>query len=296
MASKTLMKTKSALIILVIVTLSACGAPWIPAPSPAPKPNSDDGSKSVISIRFKGPKMTEFRTIDKEYKKIAAYFDINNATSIALGIVSDKNISNEEIIWDGEVTGTGLDKVCTITSAGTKSVSAKYKNSEMQIEILVNDTLSGINQETYIVLHPADTYIAVLFSLVNPDITQIVPFAWANETFPGKQHNTKADAARHCCWSMLLARYVNAEYAGGLTYAHEVSSPGPATETGMDLYNNSTGVAKVNHQHGSGNECCYNTVKNLITDDQGNGYLLYLDSSYNETDSEEKAMLQFTNK
>ena len=58
---------------------------------------------------------------------------------------------------------------------------------------------------------------------------------------PGRRHNDAADAFRHAYWSYTMARTFGPAEAQLFSNAHEISSPNPAGERYMDLYNNQVG-------------------------------------------------------
>ncbi len=149
-----------------------------------------------------------------------------------------------------------------------------------------------MDETVYMLLNPDYSAVALAQNLIGPNSWTLEPYIWAESTYPGSQHNTIADAARHSYWTCLLTRYTTAEYALGLTTAHEVSAPGPCTETVMDLHNNLVGISLEGHTHDSNNTCCRNAVSSAVS----MGILWYLDSSYGVANINEDALLQPTNK
>ena len=77
-----------------------------------------------------------------------------------------------------------------------------------------------------------------------------------------------------------------------MTTAHEVSYPGPHTETVMDLINNAAGVEAEDYcEHWPATyDCCRETIQDLVSA----GNLCYLDSSHGSPNTDEDALLQPT--
>ena len=74
--------------------------------------------------------------------------------------------------------------------------------------------------------------------------------------------------------------------------SHEVSAPGSANETVMDLHNNERGTQIANHVHSPVDDdfqCCRDAVQNAVN----NGTLWYMDEPAN---TGQRALLQPTNK
>lgn len=178
-----------------------------------------------------------------------------------------------------------------------ESVTVTYGGTTKSALVAIMDQPSGMGEAAYALAHLPYTIIAIANNLAPstypPDITTLEPFIWASSAYPGNQHNTIADAARHAYWTCLLTRYTVAGYAEGLTTQHEASNPGPSTETVMDLHNNLMGISiEVDHTHTSGLGCCRSAVQSAVSA----GILWYLDSSYGAVNTAEDALLQPTNK
>ena len=165
-------------------------------------------------------------------------------------------------------------------------------NKSASVEVI--DHPGGDDEIAYGTGHAAQTAIALAYNLVGSNPLTLEPLMWASTNYPTMaQHNDIADAARHAYWSCLLARYCGADYAEGITTAHEVSHSGPSTETVMDLHNNAIGIAICSsHTHGSGNFCCQAAVVAAALA----GQLWYLDGSYGPDDTAEGTLLQPTNR
>lgn len=268
---------------------------------------SDYKKINIKNIIFKNEKMSIFKTIDESYKFIGVF----KGTPITFSVLTEtpgEEIPNGTIVWSGYTSGYTSEIYIVFTKVGINKINV-MDNSGNFITVLINviEKPSGIGEEEYAITHPLETSKAVFHNLLpnkfipNWSIRTLEPYIWANATFPGSQHNTKADAARHAYWTCLLYRYTSEVnplggavlYAVELTYQHEVTGNGPCTETIMDLHNNSYGViiAK-NHVHGSDNTCCQQAVLEALN----NGRLWYLDDSYGDTaNTKEDALLQPTN-
>lgn len=60
--------------------------------------------------------------------------------------------------------------------------------------------------------------------------------------FPGGQHNTPADAFRHCYWSALVTSRIGESKAREFTTWHEAKPNNPFCEWRMDIANNAVGI------------------------------------------------------
>jgi hypothetical protein len=155
--------------------------------------------------------------------------------------------------------------------------------------VRVIDRPSGIGENAYALLHPIDTARALSNNLIGTTVATLEPFVWARAQYPGSQLNTRADAARHTYWNCALAVLINPGYAEGVTYQHEVSSPGPATETIMDLNNNAAG-------RGIAAADLAGCRAGVIAVISAGSPTIYLDGSYGSTNTREDALLQPTNR
>jgi hypothetical protein len=248
---------------------------------------------SVDSIKFQKPTMgSSWKTVDEVYKHLGVYtgqsatFGVNHTPS---GIT----IPDGFLTWGGLTSGDTPEVSVTFSTPNfLEAVTVTCGSTTKSALVAVRDQPSGMGRTAYAALHAVYTAIALANDLIGTNVKTLEPFIWANAAYPGVQHNTVADAARHAYWSCLLTRYTVAGYAEGLTTAHEVSSPGPSTETVMDLHNNLMGIAIEGHAHTSGLGCCRTAVRNAVS----TGTLWYLDSSYGAVNTAEDALLQPTNK
>ena len=246
---------------------------------------------TIESIKFQSSKMSpEWKTVDEWYKFLGVFtndvvkFVVNTDPSGVL-------VSDGDLTWGGSASGSTREVTVTFNTEGTQTVNV-YSGSgtPISVNIEVKDQPSGPDEIEYCADHVSETAIAYSHNLVGTPST-LEPWIWAQNTFPGEQRNTKADAARHAYWACLLTRYCGSDYALGLTTAHEVSSPGPHTETVMDLHNNSEGAGCI-HYHFATLDCCRDEIVGLVNA----GSLWYLDEHYGEADSDEDALLQPTNR
>jgi hypothetical protein len=215
---------------------------------------------------------------------------------------SNITLPNGFITWGGVTSGTAQEVDVAFSTVGNFGVQATIGNKILNAIVEVKDVPSGLGEVEYALLHQVYSAIAYSQNLITqnyffPDdssTSTLEPFIWAASAYPGGQHNTIADAARHSYWNCLLARYTNAGYALGLTTAHEKSGAGAHTETVMDLNNNLIGISEEgSHTHTTGSlDCCRQVIQAAIS----RGTLWYLDRSHGVENSDEDAMLQPTNK
>ncbi len=248
----------------------------------------------VDNIRFqKSTMVPNWKTVDQVYKHLGVFtgqsatFGVNTTPS---GITLPDGL----LTWGGLASGTAPEANVTFSTPNfLEVVSVTCGGKTKTALVAIRDQPSGIGETAYAALHAVYTAIAMANNLIGTDATTLEPFIWANSTYPGIQHNTVADAARHAYWMCLLTRYTVAGYAEGLSTQHEVSSPGPSTETVMDLHNNLIGISIAGgHTHTSGLACCRSAVQGAVSE----GDLWYLDSSYGAVNTAEDALLQPTNK
>ena len=235
---------------------------------------------------------SRWKTVDKVYKHLGVY----TGQSTTFGVnhtPSSVTIPNGFLTWGGLTSGDTPEVSVTFRAANLlEAVTVKCGSTTRLALVAVRDLPSGMGETEYAALHAVYTAIALSNDLIGTDVSTLEPFIWANAAYPGVQHNTVADAARHAYWACLLTRYTVAGYAEGLTTAHEVSRPGPSTETVMDLHNNLMGIAIEGRTHTSGSGCCRTAVQSAVSE----GLLWYLDSSYGAENTAEDALLQPTNK
>ncbi|MGK5090691.1 hypothetical protein WDW89_01595 [Deltaproteobacteria bacterium TL4] len=228
-----------------------------------------------------------WKVIDQYYKSLGVY----TGSTVKLALSQTPSIPGSLIKWSGEASGqTGYQVSVTFNSPGDTTVSVDVQGTNTQVLVRVKDRPSGLGEAEFAFANPQKTYTANQHNIANVLASQ-EPEIWASQVYPGQQHNTKVDAAKHTYWSCLLTQYIDAFYSEGLTNAHEVSSPGPGTETVMDYYNNTIGRSLVSPT-ATDNTFCRNAVQSAVS----NGTTLYLDSSYGAENKKEDALLQPTNK
>jgi hypothetical protein len=179
--------------------------------------------------------------------------------------------------------------------ANTVSVVVTVAGVQRSATVRVIDKPSGIGENAYALLHPIDTARALSNNLIGTTVATLEPFVWARAQYPGSQLNTRADAARHTYWNCALAVLINPGYAEGVTYQHEVSSPGPATETIMDLNNNAAGRG-VGAGLSGASATLVGCRAGVIAVISAGSPTIYLDGSYGSTNTREDALLQPTNR
>jgi hypothetical protein len=249
---------------------------------------------SLTYIDFKNSLMTSFKRVDQYYKSVGSY----SGKTIRFSFETDPpgaTIPSSQIAWGGQASGSAQQVDVTFSSAGTFTVSVTVSGVSQSASVRVIDQPSGIGQDAYAALHPIDTATALYYNLIGTTTTSLEPFIWANAQYPGLQQNTIADAARHTYWNCTLAVYTNPGYAEGITYNHEVSSPGPATETIMDLNNNAAGRA-VAAGLSAANQNLAGCRAAVISAISSGSATIYLDGSYGTTNTREDALLKPTNR
>jgi Glucodextranase, domain B len=250
----------------------------------------------IRNITFQSPAMSGPKPIDQPYKFMGV--ETGDTTKFSFEVqppgtqIPEKNIS-----WTGVANGSTQIIPANFSSAGQPSQNLTVLGVKRQASIRVMDKPSGDGETAYVLKHPIDSATAAFHNLIGSDGATLEPSIWAANNFPSVSlHNGKGDAARHTYWNCLLTIYTNAGYAQGVTTAHEVSSPGPSTETVMDLSNNATGRSLGSGLLGGAqapdNTSCQNAVLNALNA----GTTIYLDSSYGSADTTEQALLQPTNK
>jgi hypothetical protein len=252
----------------------------------------------VDTIKFqKSTMVPNWKTVDQVYKHLGVFTD----QSAKFGVNTTPSritLPNGLLTWGGLTSGATPEVSAIFTASNfLQAVTITCAGTTKSALVAIRDQPSGLGEEAYALLHLAYTMIAIANNLAPitypPDLTTLEPYIWASSTYPGNQRNTIADAARHAYWTCLLTRYTVAGYAEGLTTQHEVSRPGPSTETVMDLHNNLMGISiEDGHTHTPGLGCCRSAVQNAVL----TGALWYLDSSYGVANTKEDALLQPTNK
>jgi len=254
----------------------------------------------IAAIGFQKEAMGKaWRAVDKEYKFLGVY----TGQTVRFGIRTDPlkaQLNPRALSWGGKAQGnTRLTSVTFDAPAEFDTVTVKYVRNEKEVRIAVADKPSGPDRQTYALDNWSTTLLLLLKNVVSsdPKNSPPEPSVWAKDQYPGCQHNTLADAARHAYWTCLMTRYGDSGYALGLSTAHEVTSPGPSTETVMDLHNNRIGVSLADHAHNpvgdSEFQCCRDAVADAISE----GKLWYLDGWYQKgPNSKEDRLLQPTDR
>jgi hypothetical protein len=256
------------------------------------------GSKSVSTFRYDGLRFQKptmggaWKNIDQPYKFLGVF----TGQTVTFGVVTTPPgvpLPSNAVVWSGAASGKGSQTSVTFGQAGTAQIIGTIGTVAKSASAEVIDRPSGIGEVAYVASHLAFSGIAAAQNLIGTNILTLEPFVWASTNYPGMaQHNTIADAARHAYWTCLLTRYTSAGYALELTTAHEVSKPGPSTETVMDLQNNAIGISLSYHAHVTGNACCQAAVIAAVNA----GLLSYLDGSHGASDLPEGTLLQPTNR
>ena len=237
------------------------------------------------NVKFKRNGWRSYRELDADYKMIACFLGKTCSFSIDIFPTTLPEVK-KNIVWDGPITGNTVEVIGVISSSGFQNAS--FIGITKTAKIITEPIPTGDSDVEYAAKHPIDSATAVYYGVLSGD----EPSRWANETYPGSQLNTIADAARHAYWNCLLARYVSNTYATGVATGHEVGST-IETETIMDLHNNAIGRSLANqHTHGNDNTCCRNAVKAAVS----SGLLWYLDMCHGYSDNDGIAFLQPTNK
>jgi hypothetical protein len=251
----------------------------------------------IKNITFKNGLMSAFKEIDQSYKSVGTF----SGKTIRFSIETDPanaTIPASDIQWSGAASGSTREVDVAFLNPANTSVTVTVLGVQRTGSVRVVDRPTGIGEAAYALLNPIDTAIALANNLVplpGGSITTLEPFIWASAQYPGTQHNTIADAARHAYWNCTLAVLVNPGYAAGLTFQHEVSSTGPATETIMDLTNNAAGRAVAAGLAGSSRNLA-GCRTGVISDIAAGTSTLYLDSSHGAANTNENALLQPTNR
>jgi hypothetical protein len=249
---------------------------------------------SITYITFKNSLMSSFKRVNQSYKSVGSY----SGKTIRFSFETDPagaTVPSSQIAWSGQASGSAMEVDVPFTSAGTFTVNVTVSGVTRSASIRVIDQPTGIGQDAYAALHPIDTATALYNNLIGTTTSTLEPFVWANAQYPGSQLNTIADAARHTYWNCALAVLVNPGYAEGITYEHEVSSPGPATETIMDLNNNAAGRA-VAAGLPAANRNLVGCRAAVISAISSGSSTIYLDGSYTSSNTQEDALLQPTNR
>ena len=255
-------------------------------------------SKSVTTFTFGGLRFQKAAMVGawKDIDAIYKFLGVFTGQSVTFGVVitpSHITLPGDLIIWSGAASGSGAQTTVNFSSAGSPRVIATVGGRSKSVQVEVIDRPSGVGENAYAASRAAYTLVATARNLIGLNSGTLEPFVWASTNFPTlNQHNTIADAARHAYWTCLLTRYTVADYAEGISTQHEVSVPGPSTETVMDLHNNAIGISIAYHAHGSDNACCQAAVISALN----SGLLWYLDGSYGATDTPEATLLQPTNR
>ena len=254
---------------------------------------------ALDEIAFKNPTMTSSKIVSSHQH--LGVFTGDSAKFRVLTKPDTLHSLDGLLTWGGLAQGLGSTMEVNVPfpapNATMAPVTVSWQGVTLQANVAIRDRPTGPRQFTYAVfIHPDITMALVWHNVVDRHGNAREPWDWAEATYPGNQINTKADAARHAYWACLMARYGTAEYARGLSTAHEVSAPGQANDTVMDLYNNGQGVEIAgNHTHAAGQpgvsdfQCCRDAVQQALTD----GLLWYMDYPANE---EQRGLLQPTNK
>jgi hypothetical protein len=241
-------------------------------------------------ITFRNRFMSAFKPVDQMYKSVATFTGSTVRFSFET-VPSNAIIPRSEIQWSGAASGSDREVDVTFSVAGTAMVVVTVGGTQMSAAVRVMDRPSGMGENVYALLHAIDTAKAVANNLIGIHPETLEATVWAAAQYPGVQRNTKADAARHTYWNCALAALTNPGYAEGVTYQHEVSSPGPATETIMDLNNNAAGRAlAIGLTDLPG---CRTAVIGAIA---AGSATLYLDGSHGSINTSEDALLQPTSR
>ena len=253
-------------------------------------------------LKFQNSKMAPaWKAVDQDYKFLAVF---ENSTTTFSFDTDPPGVSlpADLITWSGSAlpfaVSTSLDNRqidIRFTNSGRYVIRVDVAGCSRQATTEVIARPSGYTETEIMLLYPVETWTAVCHNLIGTNPATLEPSIWAAATYPGIQHNTIADAARHAYWNTLLARYCGHAYAYNLTTGHEVSglTPStPATETCMDMKNNLVGRGLQLHTHGPDYSCCRNAVTAAVTA----GDLYYLDGSYGVQNVNEGALLQPTDK
>ena len=248
----------------------------------------------IKNVTFKNSLMSAFKAIDQPYRSVGTY----SGKTIKFSFETEPpnaTVPTSEIQWSGAASGSTQEVDVTFSTQTNTSVTVTVAGLQRTGAVRVIDRPTGIGENAYALLNPIDTAVALNNNLIGTNASTLEPFTWALGQYPGTQHNTVADAARHTYWNCALAVIVNPGYAAGLTFQHEVSSVGPATETIMDLTNNAAGRAVASGLSGASRSLvgCRAGVVSAVA---AGTSTIYLDSSYGSTNTSENALLQPTNR
>jgi len=181
-------------------------------------------------------------------------------------------------------------------NATMEPVTVSWNGVTLKANVAIRNQPTGMGEEWFLFLNSVIAGRLTVLNILDIPMTNSEAWVWAATTYPGNQINTKADAARHAYWTCLMARYGSRGFAEGLSTQHEVSAPGLANDTVMDLHNNAMGIQIAgNHTHtrrwwGRPRfQCCRDAVQKALND----GLLWYMDDPINEG---QRGLLQPTNK
>ena len=191
------------------------------------------------------------------------------------------------LTWGGLAQGNTSEVTVSFTAPNTPMapVTVTAGGVALSANVAIRHKPTGDGEKMFVAKNFSDAYKLYKKNILAAPMTSSEAWVWTMAAYPGNQINTKADAARHAYWTCLMTRYVDELFAQGLSAAHEVSAPGQANETVMDMYNNMKGRAiAYDHVHVAGQQgvsdfqCCRDAVQNAIND----GRLWYMDDPTNE--------------
>jgi len=286
----------------------AGGAAKLSTDPPTKPTYTNDTYESITvstGVTYKDPQPETFVLDDIIFQNTSMFFWKGVSDYQHLGVFTEQSVKfrvntkpykvnalDGKLTWGGLASGNTMEVNVTFVApnADMEEVNVTDGKTTLKANVAIRDKPAGVGEEIYAGLRPVTTGLLVWHNVITSTGQAREPWEWAAATYPGNQINTKADAARHAYWTCLMARYGNERYARGLSTAHEVSAPGPANETVMDLHNNAMGIQIAgNHTHSSGFQCCRDAVQQALAD----GLLWHMDDPANE---EQKGLLQPTNK
>ena len=261
---------------------------------------------ALDAITFKIPSMS-FAKIVSDYQHLGVFTGDSAKFRVITRPSTLKNLDGL-LTWGGLAQGVGNTMEVNVpfntANVTTNPVTVSWNGVTLKANVAIRDQPAGVGEWTFLAL-PWNAVVAgrlavhnilILEAVSLSDMTDSEAWAWARATYPGNQINTKADAARHAYWTCLMTRYGSERFTRGLSTAHEVSAPGLANETVMDLHNNAMGIQIAgDHAHVTGQQgvsdfqCCRDAVQRAIND----GLLWYMDDPAN---TEQRGLLQPTNK
>lgn len=185
-------------------------------------------------------------------------------------IPSDAPLQPGCVQWGGAASGTSPEVSVWFGPPSYAPITVSTPTRTLSFGAMVIWAPSPPDEITYWQQNPVYALLAATLRLEQKSID------WAATAYPGGTDSV-ADAAMHCYWSMLMARYCSPTFSSGEGVAHEFTHLGSRPSTIMDLWNDSVGVALSAHSHGGylDTSCCELATVYAVE----SGQLLFMDES-----------------